>query len=92
MIIWTVFLLYILSYYRSSFTQNLRYSSYSKLKFEIPGKRQDEIAKIIQTIENESETFLTDLLNTVTSTFTGDKLGDPHMDAQIKLRLNALIG
>merc|ERR1712131_400394 len=71
---------------------------YSNVFKDVLENRQDEIAKIIQTIESESETFLTDLLNTVTSTFTdinmwlGDKTATETIENKIKEMMNNLMG
>merc|ERR1711937_88887 len=71
---------------------------YSNVFNDVIENRQDEIAKIIQIIENESETFLTDLLNTVTSTFTdinmwfGDQTATETIENKIKEMTNNLMG
>merc|ERR1739838_126070 len=71
---------------------------YSNVFNDVIENRQDAIAKIIQTIENESEMFLTDLLNTVTGTFTdinmwfGDRTATQTMENNIKEMINNLMG
>merc|ERR1739838_206570 len=84
----------------SSDSQNIEPGQldYSNVFNDVIENRQDPIAKIIQTIENESETFLTDLLNTVTATFTdinmwfGDQTATQTMENNIKEMINNLMG
>lgn len=57
---------------------------YSDIFNDVTSNKQDEIANIIKAIDDGSESFFSDLITTVTNTFTGELLNTDTLNLYVK--------